>query len=102
MDKTDFSAVLQSSIAGFSKCDRGASPRRFRPMYAFANMGHPSCFNGFQLVVDDLKAYSVQVDAEEGQGSLVGGVHDMSTKDVTLAGIDFDFAGEVSELAETD
>ena len=102
MDKTDFSAVLQSSIAGFSKCDRGASPRRFRPMYAFANMGHPSCFNGFQLVVDDLKAYSVQIDAEEGQGALVGGVCDVGAKNMALAGIDLDFAGEVPELAEAD
>jgi HlyD family secretion protein len=26
--------------------DRGASPRLFRPRYALANLGHPSCFNG--------------------------------------------------------
>jgi hypothetical protein len=48
------------------------------------------------------QSISMQVDAEEGQGSLVGGVHDVRSKDVAFAGIDLDFAGEVSELAETD
>lgn len=44
----------------------------------------------------------MQIDAEEGQGSLVGGLHDVIAEDVAFAGIDFDFAGEVFELAETD
>jgi hypothetical protein len=56
---------------------------------------------GFCVLLDDLRAFSVQIDAEEGQGTLVGGVHDVCTKDVAFAGIDLDFAGEVSELAET-
>jgi hypothetical protein len=29
------------------KSDGGASPRLFRPRYAWANLGHPSCFLGF-------------------------------------------------------
>jgi hypothetical protein len=44
---------------------------------------------------------SEQIDVEEGQGSLVGRVHDVRGKDVAFAGVDLDFAGEVSELAET-
>ena len=43
-----------------------------------------------------------QIDTEEGQGSLVCGVHYVRSEDVAFAGIDLDFAGEVSELAETD
>ena len=43
-----------------------------------------------------------QIDAEEGQGSLVGRVHDVRSEDVAFASIDLDFAGEVSELAEAD
>jgi hypothetical protein len=45
---------------------------------------------------------SVQIDAEEGQGTLVGGVHDVGAKNMALAGEDLDFAGEVPELAEAD
>jgi hypothetical protein len=57
--------------------------------------GHPSHLPGFV-------GCSVQVDAKEGQGTLVGGVHDVGAKNMALAGKDLDFAGEVSEFAEAD
>ena len=62
--------------------------------------GHPSCFN---LVLSrPALVVCKQIDAEEGQGALVRRVHDVRSKDVAFTGIDLDFAGEVSELAETD
>jgi hypothetical protein len=46
-DRCDWMLPLRKDrSAGFSKCDRGAAPRLFRPRYAGANLGHPSSPSG--------------------------------------------------------
>ena len=44
----------------------------------------------------------MEVGSKEGQGALVGGVHDVAAENVVLACVNLDFAGEISELAEAD
>jgi hypothetical protein len=42
-------ALGRSVFAAFKKAFEGAAPRLFQPMYAWANMGHPSREEGFSL-----------------------------------------------------
>jgi hypothetical protein len=48
------------------------------------------------------KGFLAEIDFEEGQGALVGGVCDVGAKDVAFARVHLGFAGEVFELAEAD